>query len=115
MLKNKPTKKKTAERLNHEPQNQVTLRKVGAGKATGRACRLEPEPNGPESSSKGCQSAPVCLCVPGVCVSSSRAQEGTENKQENEYIRELGGFQETAGSEGFNIGMSISLDLEKEK
>lgn len=57
----------------------------------------------------------LCLCVPVVCVSSCRAQGGTDNKQENGYIRELGGFQETAGAEGFNIGMSISLDLEKEK
>lgn len=42
----------------------------------------------------------VCVCV---CVRNSRdTGGGRQNEQENKYIRELEGFQITAGSEGFN-------------
>lgn len=81
----------------------MTLRKVGAGKATGRACRLKPEPNQACEQHQGLPTKmplSVSVCV---CVRNSRdTGGGRENKQENKYIRELQGFQETAGSEGFN-------------
>lgn len=108
--------KKTAKRLNHEPQNNVTLRKVGAGKATGRACRLKREPNGACEQQQGLPtkmplSMSVCVCV---CVRNSRdTGGGKENKQENKYIRELEGFQETAGSEGFNTWYEHQPGFEK--
>ena len=77
--------KKTTERFNNEPQNNVTLRKVGAGKATGRACRLKQEQNGGlcdeqngASNQNASVSVCVCLCV---CV-RKRRERGRGNKEE---------------------------------
>lgn len=69
-LKNKPTKENCKE-INDEPQNNVALRKVGAGKATGRACRPKQEQNEVFVTSKmGLQTktpVSVFVCV-SVCV-----------------------------------------------
>lgn len=110
-LKNKPTKENCKE-INNEPQNNVTLRKVGAGKATGRACRLKWEQNGGpcnEQNGASNQNASVSVCV-CVCVwererERGRREEGgikrrwkREQAGKQAYIRELEGFQETARS-----------------
>lgn len=109
MLKNKPTKENCKEINNNEPQNNVTLRKVGAGKATGRACRLKREQNGglcdkQNGASNQNTSVSVCVCL-CVCEKEEgerrggikrRGQREQEGKQA--YIRELEGFQEAARS-----------------
>lgn len=63
--------KENCNEINDEPQNNVALRKVGAGKATGRACRPKQEQNEVFVTSKmGLQTKTpvsvfvcVCLCV----------------------------------------------------
>lgn len=65
MLKNKPTKENCKE-INNEPQNNAALGKVGAGKATGRACRLKQEQNGglcDEQNGASNQNTGVCVCL----------------------------------------------------
>lgn len=51
---------------NNELQSDVTLRKVCAGKATGRACRLKQDSNGGLGDGgkvASNQNAFVCVCV----------------------------------------------------
>lgn len=74
MLKNKPTKENCKD-INNEPQNNVALGKVGAGKATGRACRLKQEQNGglcDEQNGASDQNAGVCVCL---CVCEGQEEE----------------------------------------
>lgn len=90
----------------------MTLRKVGAGKATGRACRLKREQNGGpcnEQNGASNQNASVSVCV-CVCVRERERERGRreeggikrrwkrEQAGKQAYIRELEGFQETARS-----------------
>lgn len=82
MLKNKPTEENCRE-IDNEPQNNVTLGKVGAGKATGRACRLKREQNGglcDKQNGASNQNASVCLCV-SVCEKEEGERRGG-NKEE---------------------------------
>lgn len=87
----------------------MALGKVGAGKATGRACRLKREQNGglcDEQNGAPNQNASVCVCV-CLCVCEEEEEEGEkrgkrkgqrEQAGKQAYIRELEGFQETARS-----------------
>lgn len=62
----------------------MALGKVGAGKATGRACRLKREQNGglcDEQNGAPNQNASVCVCV-CLCVCEEEEGEKRGNKEE---------------------------------
>lgn len=100
---------------------------MGAGKATGRACRLKREQNGglcDEQNGALNQNASVSVCV-CLCVcekeEGGREEEGIkrrgrENKQENKrtYVS-LKAFRNQQGQRDLILGMSSSLDLKTKK
>ena len=102
-LKNKPTKENCKE-IHNEPQNNVPLGKVGAGKATGRACRLKREQNGGLWWTKWgfkpkCRC--LCLCV-SVCVweragREERAERTSRKTGVHTWARRLSGNSKVIG------------------
>lgn len=70
----------------------MALRKVGTGKATGRACRLKQEQNGglcdeQDGASNQNASVSVCLCV-CLCVCERKRKGGTKKERDRERERE---------------------------